>query len=107
MDKHHITARFTYYKVFGALIILTIVTVLASLPQFDAGHWNTFIAMFIATIKASLVVWWFMHQNHEGHLNRLIFISGFVFLIIFFGLTAADVFTRSDFYDLNYNSQIE
>ncbi len=107
MDKHHITPRVTYYKVFGALIALTVVTVVASLPQFDVGHLNTFIAMLIATGKASLVVWWFMHQNHEGHLNRLIFVSGFVFLLIFFGLTAADLFTRTDFYDLNYGSQNE
>lgn len=100
-DVYHVTPFPTYIKVYSALIVLTIITVAAA--RFDFGVLNTFIAMLIATIKAFAVVWWFMHQKYEGTLNRVIFISGFVFLLLFFGFTAVDIFTRGEnFVDIKY-----
>ena len=51
--EHHITPLWLYNTIFGALLVLTVVTVW--IAQFDFGSANTVIAMFVATIKASLV----------------------------------------------------
>ena len=93
--EHHITPFPIYIKVFSALIVLTVITVVASL--FDFGAMNTVIAMLIATVKAFVVVYWFMHMGHEGWLNRSVFIMAFFFLVVFFVLTAMDIFTRTQF----------
>lgn len=93
--EHHITPFPVYIKVFSSLIFLTIITVVAA--QFDFGAFNTLIAMFIATVKAVIVMLWFMHMLHEGWLNRVVFFSAFFFLLVFFVLTAMDEFTRKQF----------
>ncbi len=91
-SAHHITPISTYIKVFVALIVGTIITIAAAGVHF--GVFNTFIAMLIATTKASLVILFFMHQKYENRLNQVIFFSSFVFLVIFFSLTASDLFFR-------------
>jgi len=54
----------TYLSVLAALAVGTLVTVLVSL--LDLGHWgNIAVGLLIATIKASLVVMFFMHLKYE------------------------------------------
>jgi cytochrome c oxidase subunit 4 len=54
----------TYVNVLAALAVLTALTVGASLVHF--GHWgNIAVGLLIATIKASLVVLFFMHLKYE------------------------------------------
>lgn len=91
----------TYIKVFAVLIVLTIITV--AVAQVDLGRVNTLIAMLVATVKAVTVAFWFMHMNHESTLNRIVFITAFVFAFIFFGLTFMDVGTRVNFENLYIN----
>ena len=63
--KHHIIPLSTYFKVFGALMFLTLITVLAA--QIDLteylgkGPWNVILAMLIAVVKSTLVLLFFMH----------------------------------------------
>lgn len=70
---HTIPTR-TYYVVAGILICLTAITVLASLLDwgavlgFGGMLTNVVIAIFIATIKASLVLVYFMHMKYESKL---------------------------------------
>jgi cytochrome c oxidase subunit 4 len=54
----------TYFMVFGALMVLTIVTVGVSYLHLPV-HQAIMVALFIATIKGSLVAMFFMHLNHE------------------------------------------
>src|SRR5678815_225448 len=54
----------TYFMVFGALMVLTIVTVAVSYVHLPV-HQAIIVALFIATIKGSLVAMFFMHLNHE------------------------------------------
>ena len=56
---HHISPVSTYIKVFVTLMVLTLVTVL--IATVDLGFMNTFVAVTIAVIKATVVVLWFMH----------------------------------------------
>ena len=54
----------TYFMVFGALMVLTVVTVAVSYLHLPV-HQAIIVALFIATIKGSLVAMFFMHLNHE------------------------------------------
>ncbi|MBI2346859.1 MAG: c-type cytochrome [Deltaproteobacteria bacterium] len=81
-----------YTRVWIGLLILTIITV--DVAYHDWGYWNIFIAMLIATIKASLVVLFFMHLKYDNKVNQVVFVSAFFFLAVFVGLTGSDIFKR-------------
>lgn len=91
MAQHHDHKK-AYTRVWIGLLILTIITV--DVAYHDLGYWNIFIAMLIATIKASLVVLFFMHLKYDNKVNQVVFVSAFFFLAVFVGLTASDVFER-------------
>lgn len=90
---HHVTPFGVYAKVFGSLICLTITTVAVS--YMDFGSMNILIAMLIATMKALLVILFFMGLKYEGQENNVAFFCSFVFLSIFVGLTSSDLFYRT------------
>ncbi len=73
----------TYLFVFGALLVLTVVTVLAFFVHLAVPVAIT-VALIIATIKGSLVASFFMHLAHERKLiywSLIITVAFFVFLI--------------------------
>jgi cytochrome c oxidase subunit IV len=75
--------------VFGALIVFTVLTV--SVTKFDLGGQGNFIvAMIIATIKAGLVMAYFMHLRWDNRLNVLIFLSSFLFVSLFLTMALTD-----------------
>jgi cytochrome c oxidase subunit 4 len=90
--SHHIVSFETCMKVFVALLILTVVTVLAS--RVDLGAFNFTVAMLIATVKAAVVVAFFMGLKYDSNENRAIFFSSFIFLFIFIFLTFSDLLFR-------------
>jgi cytochrome c oxidase subunit 4 len=83
-----------YVKTLVALLILTLITVAASYVDFGSG--NVVIALFIATIKASIVALFFMHLRHEKPVNSIIALAGFLFLGIFLMFCFMDQDTRRD-----------
>jgi cytochrome c oxidase subunit 4 len=88
----HVTPLWIYFSVFFALSLGTILTVAAS--RFDLGMWNTPIALIIATIKAVLVILYFMHVIHSTRLTWVVVIGSFLWLGVLFVLTFADYLTR-------------
>ena len=50
--------------------------------------------MMIATVKATLVILYFMHLRHDKPMNALVFVTGLVFLAVFLILCLIDVETR-------------
>ena len=74
--------------VFGALIVLTVVTV--AVAYVDLGEFNLLVALSIATVKALLVSLFFMHLVHESGFNRLAFFGSFFFVALFVGFTLMD-----------------
>jgi len=52
---------------------------------------ETWVALGIATIKASLVAAYFMHLRYDNPLNAVLFIFGLLFVALFVGLTLMDV----------------
>ena len=75
--------------VLAALMLLTILTV--SVTNFDLGaQGNLVVAMVIATIKAGLVVAFFMHLVWDKKLHLLLFLTSVLFLILFLSLSVND-----------------
>ena len=80
--------------VFFALIFLTILTVYQA--TFDLGNLELGLSLFIATIKASLVILFFMHMIHDKPLNAIVFLSSFIFVALFLGFTLMDAHAYKD-----------
>jgi cytochrome c oxidase subunit IV len=81
-----------YYAVFLALIVGTGLTVLAAF--FDMGAMNNVVMLAIASVKAMLVILFFMHVRWSTRLTWVVVASGFFWLLIMFGLTMTDYFSR-------------
>jgi cytochrome c oxidase subunit 4 len=90
---HHVTPASTFLNVLIALLILTVITVGASRINF--GSANLLIAMVIACIKASLVIAIFMHVKWDTAINKIVFLSSFLFLSLLFLFTLSDQATRT------------
>lgn len=82
----------TYFKVAAALFALTILTVICH--QLPLGVLKAPVAFLIASVKAALVMLWFMHMKEDNMTNRVIFGSGFFFLILLFFFSVVDIGTR-------------
>jgi cytochrome c oxidase subunit 4 len=89
----HVVPKRVYFAVFFALIVLTWVTTLVS--TVDLGPWNIFVALAIAIVKASLVVFFFMHVWYGTRLTKMIVASGIFWLILLLFITMADLWTRN------------
>ena len=81
--QHHISV---YKKVFVALLILTVLTVLASYVEFGGIVWLAVgVGLAIATFKGYLVAANFMHLNDEKPIIYQTLIGTlFAFIILFF-----------------------
>ncbi len=75
--------------ILGTLLVLTYITYAVTKVDLG-GQWNLVVAMVIATIKASLVVTFFMHLLWDKKFNLLVFLSSVLFLILFLSLTLTD-----------------
>jgi cytochrome c oxidase subunit 4 len=75
--------------VWAALMVLTVVTV--TVTSIDLGsRFNLIIAMAIATLKAGLVVTYFMHLRWDRPFHTLIFLGSLLFVSLFISLTLFD-----------------
>jgi len=88
----HTVPRRLYFAVFGALMVLTAVTVAVAFV--DLGFLNIVVAMSIAVIKALLVVLYFMHLRYGRRLTWVFAGAGFFWLAILLSLTVSDYFSR-------------
>jgi cytochrome c oxidase subunit 4 len=88
----HISPKSIYYAVFGALMVLTILTVAAA--YVNLGNLNFPLALGIATLKATLVVLYFMHVKYSSRMTRLVIASSLFFLGILLIETMMDYASR-------------
>jgi cytochrome c oxidase subunit 4 len=89
----HVTPLWVYLAVFAALLLFTGLTVAVAFVHL--GALNDVVAMAIAIFKATLVVLFFMHVKGSTRMIKLTVVSSFFWLLILFGLTLSDYFTRS------------
>ncbi|GAB4237400.1 MAG: hypothetical protein Kow00109_11380 [Acidobacteriota bacterium] len=90
--SQHTVPRHVYYLVFATLLLLTLITVEVSF--YNLGILSFHVALLIASIKACLVVLYFMHVRYEDGLIRLVVLTGLAFLCIMLLFSLADIFTR-------------
>lgn len=93
----HVHPTSTYVKIFVALVFFTLVTV--GLSRIHLGEWNFFIAVVVATIKASMVAMYFMHLKDDNRFNVLIFVGSILFMGVFFIYTMNDTQYRGQWGD--------
>ncbi|MCG3195847.1 MAG: cytochrome C oxidase subunit IV family protein [Candidatus Omnitrophica bacterium] len=72
----------------AALMVFTYITVAAT--YIDLGSLNLWLAMVIATIKAALVVMYFMHLRYDRPINALVFVISLSALALFLVLAMLD-----------------
>ena len=94
----HVLPLRLYLGVGAALLFLTVVTVIVS--QIPLGGWNLVVALAIASIKALLVVSFFMHLYYDHKLYFIIFSIGVLTLSVFIVLTMFDTLERGAVYDI-------
>ena len=92
-DEHHGIAHVVplpmLATIFGALVVLTILTVAVTTIDFGSST-NLVVAMVIATIKASLVIAVFMHLWYDRSINLLLFLTSILFVVLFISLSMID-----------------
>jgi cytochrome c oxidase subunit 4 len=93
--EEHTTHSQGFYLLIGfGLLVLTATTVAAAFV--NLGAFNPVVALLIATIKATLVVLFFMHvKGASEKLTGAVVVSGFFFLSILLVLSLADYLTRA------------
>jgi cytochrome c oxidase subunit 4 len=76
------------------MVLMALTVYLSTVPM---GHaLNTLVALVIATIKAVLVLLFFMHLKYESYkLSAVVFGAGLFWLLILFGLDLTDYLTRA------------
>ena len=82
----------TYFMVFGALMVLTIITVGVSYLELATPMAVT-VALIVAVVKGSLVALFFMHLAHE---RKVIYWALTLTVIFFVFLMFVPLLTNSD-----------
>jgi cytochrome c oxidase subunit 4 len=88
----HVAPKSLYYLIFLALLAGTGLTVLVAF--YDLGFMNNVVMLTIACAKALLVILFFMHVRWSSRLTWVVAASGFVWLLILFGITMSDYLSR-------------
>ena len=88
----HISPKSTYYAIFGALMVLTAVTV--GVAFVNLGSFNFPVAIGIAILKATLVILFFMHAKYSSTLTKMFVGTAFFFLFILLTLSLTDYLSR-------------
>ena len=91
--SEHIVSPKVYLVIFTFLMVGTGATVWAAFRNF--GQFNIVIALAIATVKATLVVLYFMHARYSPKRTQLVIVCSIFWLAIMLALTLTDYTTRT------------
>jgi cytochrome c oxidase subunit 4 len=90
--SEHIVSPKIYIGIFLSLMVLTAATVAAA--YVNLGAFNIVIALAIASLKATLVVLYFMHVRYSPKRTHMVIIAAVFWLAIMLALTLSDYVTR-------------
>ncbi len=100
-DHHpHVVPMKLLIGVISALFVLTFLTVAAS--WVDLGAMNVPLALFIASIKGTLVAAFFMHLRWDKPFNTIILLLSIGFAILFLGIATMDTSENQPTFDTDY-----
>ncbi len=91
--EHHIVTPMTYTIIFGTLLTFTGITVGAAF--IDLGIFNPIIALAIASIKAVIVILFFMHVFYQSNLVKMTVSAGFFTFLVLITMTLTDYISRA------------
>jgi cytochrome c oxidase subunit IV len=91
--SEHIVPKKLYYTIFAALLVGTALTIVFAF--INLGNFNIVAALVIAGIKASLVIFFFMHVKYSSRLTKLWVAVGFIWLFIMLSITMTDYLSRA------------
>lgn len=91
-DEHIVSPKI-YGMIFGALLVGTALTVVAS--YLELGIFNPIVALAIACIKAVLVILFFMHVKYSSRLTKLTVAAGFFTFLVLITMTLTDYMSRA------------
>ncbi len=90
--EHHVVPTRTFLFVWIALLGFTALTIEAAHMQM--GGWSMVANIAIASSKASLVLWFFMHLKSERRLLKLLLFVPLLTVSIIIVLTFFDIWYR-------------
>jgi cytochrome c oxidase subunit IV len=90
-ESVHVPIR-VFVSVWIVLVILTGVTIAAA--HMRLGAWGMFTNVAIASTKASLVLWFFMHLKYEKRIFKLLLLIPIITISVIIGLTFFDIWYR-------------
>jgi len=91
--SEHVVSNKLYVGIWASLMVLTVVT--ASVAFIDLGPFNTVVALVIATLKALLVVLFFMHVKYTSEkMTKAVIVAAIFWLLLLMVLSLADYGTR-------------
>jgi cytochrome c oxidase subunit IV len=82
-----------YFVIWAILLGFTVLTVVTG--RMDLGAANIVIALTIASVKATLVVLFFMHLSDAHGANRLVFVVSVLFVGVLMLGVFGDLMTRN------------
>lgn len=92
-DEHHAHGIGEYVAVFIALMVLLIATV--GVAYINMGHLNVPVAFLIASVKATLILWYFMHLKQSTRLTQVFAFASFAWLALMVLITLGDYASRN------------
>jgi cytochrome c oxidase subunit IV len=91
-EQHaHPTVK-SFVAVWAALLVLTAITV--GVATLDLGPFNPIVALGIASVKALLVLLFFMELRYSTALTKVAVVAAVFFLMLLVGLSLSDYLTR-------------
>jgi cytochrome c oxidase subunit IV len=91
-DNNHISSYSLNWTVLLILLMLTTTSILAI--KFHLGAFTVLIALLIASVKATIVLTYFMHLKFENLLLRLMVVGVFLLFSIVIVITFIDYYFR-------------
>jgi cytochrome c oxidase subunit 4 len=94
MEQHrpHIVPARAFLIVWACLLALTALTI--TVAGLHLGNFSTLAAIVIASVKAGLVLWFFMHLKYETRLFKMLLLVPIVTLAVIIGMTFIDIWYR-------------
>jgi cytochrome c oxidase subunit 4 len=92
MREEHHSGPGKYLLIWGALMVLTVVTVVTG--RMHLPDWGLVLALVIASVKGALVALYFMHLSEHKGANRLVFGTSLLFVVLLLMFTLFDLGTR-------------
>lgn len=98
--NNHIVSPGIYLTIILTLMVLTALTVAAA--YVNLGQFNIVVALAIATLKATLVVLFFMHAKYAPKRTQLVIIAGIFWLGLLLFMTMSDYVSRIDYRGIRF-----